>query len=53
MDRRAAMGDDARIEQKRDRVWLHGLPQNAPDPDMSVIELEVDGEPRFPELRYR
>jgi len=48
-----ATGDEARIEQKGDRVWLHDLPQNAPDPDMSVIELEVDGEPRFPELRYR
>lgn len=47
-----ATGDEARIEQKGDRVWLHDLPQYAPDPDMSVIELEVEGEPRYPEVRF-
>jgi alpha-L-fucosidase len=47
-----AAGHEARIEQKGDRVWLHDLPQYAPDPDMSVIEIEVEGEPRWPELRY-
>ena len=46
-------GREARIEQKGDRVWLHDLPQYAPDPDMSVIELEVEGEPRWPKVRYR
>ncbi len=48
-----ATGDEARIEQRGDRVWLHDLPQYLPDPDMSVIELEAEGEPRWPELRYR
>ena len=47
-----ATGGEARIEQKGDRVWLHDLPAYSPDPDISVIELEVEGEPRFPELRY-
>jgi alpha-L-fucosidase len=45
-------GDEARIEQKGDRVWLRDLPQYAPDPDMSVVEIEVEGEPRWPSLRY-
>jgi len=43
---------EARIEQKDERVWLHDLPQYAPDPDMSVIELEVEGEPRWPKERF-
>ncbi|HOF61770.1 MAG TPA: alpha-L-fucosidase [Candidatus Latescibacteria bacterium] len=47
-----ATGTEAQIEQKGDRVWLHGLPQYAPDPDISVIELEIEGEPRYPELRF-
>ena len=47
-----ADGRKARIEQEGDRVWLHELPQYAPDPDMSVIELEIDGEPRWPDVRF-
>lgn len=47
-----ANGRKARIEQKGDRVWLHDLPQYAPDPDMPVIELEVEGEPRYPDVRF-
>jgi alpha-L-fucosidase len=45
-------GRKARIEQKGDRVWLHDLPQYGPDPNMSVVELEVEGEPRYPEVRF-
>jgi alpha-L-fucosidase len=47
-----ATGQEATIEQDGDRVWLRGLPQYAPDPDMSVIEIEVEGEPRVPEVRF-
>lgn len=34
----------AKIEQKGDRVWLHGFPQEAPDPYLPVIELTFDGQ---------
>jgi alpha-L-fucosidase len=45
-------GQEATIEQNGRRVWLHDLPQHAPDPDMSVIEIEVEGEPRVPKVRF-
>jgi len=32
----------ARVEQKGDRVWLHGLPHHAPNRYMSVIELQIE-----------
>ena len=41
-----ASGQEARVEQRADRVWLRGLPAYPPDPYLSVIELEFDGEPR-------
>jgi alpha-L-fucosidase len=48
-----ATGQEATIEQDGDRVWLRDLPLYSPDPDISVIELDVEGEPRFPDIRYR
>jgi alpha-L-fucosidase len=48
-----ATGQEARVEQKGDRVWLHGLPSTPPDPYMNVIELEFEGEPRASEPQYR
>ena len=41
-----ATGHEARIEQDGDRVWLHDLPEEAPDPHLPVIELTFEGEPR-------
>ncbi|MBI4556373.1 MAG: alpha-L-fucosidase [Candidatus Hydrogenedentes bacterium] len=41
-----ATGQSATIEQKEDRVWLHGFPEAPPDPSMAVIELTFDEEPR-------
>ncbi|MBI5091490.1 MAG: alpha-L-fucosidase [Candidatus Hydrogenedentes bacterium] len=38
-----ATGQEARVEQRGDRVWLHGFPECPPDPDLSVIELSFDG----------
>jgi alpha-L-fucosidase len=38
-----ATGQEARIEQRGDRVWLHDLPLSPPDPDLTVIELTFDG----------
>ncbi len=38
-------GQEADIEQRGDRVWLRGLPRYPPDPYLSVMELEFDGEP--------
>ncbi len=48
-----ATGQFARIEQKGDRVWLHDLPQTAPDPFLCVIELTFEGEPKASEPSYR
>lgn len=48
-----ANGQNARIEQQGDRVWLHDLPQNPPDPWLSVIELSFEGEPKASEPAYR
>jgi len=47
-----ATDEPARIVQQGDRVWLRDLPQYAPDPNMSVIELTVEGEPRLPEVPF-
>ena len=33
-------GQQVRVEQKEDRVWLHGLPVHPPDPYANPIELE-------------
>ena len=38
-------GQEARVEQQADRVWLHDLPEHSPDPWMTVIELELEGTP--------
>ncbi|MCC6699804.1 MAG: alpha-L-fucosidase [Candidatus Hydrogenedentes bacterium] len=48
-----ATGQDLRIEQRGDRVWLHGLPADAPDLNLNVVELEFDGEPRASEPPYQ
>ena len=37
-------GQQARVEQKGDRVWLHGFPDAPPCP-LPVIEIEVEGIP--------
>ena len=47
-----ATGQEATVEQEGDRVWLRDLPQYPPDPDMSVIEIEVEGEPRLPDVQF-
>ena len=39
-------GEEARIEQKGDRVWLHGFPEYPPDNLPSVVELTLEGEPQ-------
>jgi alpha-L-fucosidase len=36
---------EARVEQEGDRVWLHDLPEYAPDPLLSIIAITVDGSP--------
>ncbi|MDP6125932.1 MAG: alpha-L-fucosidase, partial [Candidatus Latescibacteria bacterium] len=48
-----ATGQEARIEQDGDRVWLHELPESAPDPDLSVIRLKFDGTPKGSDPPYR
>jgi len=36
-----------RVEQEGDRVWLHGLPSECPEPTgVAAIELAFDGEPK-------
>ncbi|HQK21346.1 MAG TPA: alpha-L-fucosidase, partial [Candidatus Latescibacteria bacterium] len=47
-----ATGERLIVEQKGDRVWLRGLPQYAPDVNVSVIEITVEGEPKWPEVRF-
>ena len=47
-----ATGDELRIEQRGDRVWLHGLPEHAPDPEMTLIVLTFEGVPRMHEPAY-
>lgn len=39
-------GQTTSIEKHGDRVFLHGLPATPPDPYITVIELELDGEPK-------
>jgi len=39
-------GDEINFTQDELRLVLHGLPQVAPDPLATVIELKVEGEPR-------
>ena len=46
-------GREAEVEQNGDRVWLHGLPEYAPDPLYTVIELEFDGAPEPSSPPYR
>jgi len=45
--RLATTGQALTIKQCGDRVWLYGLPKEAPDPDLNVVELTFDGEPRM------
>ena len=40
------------VEEKADRLWLHGLLEYTSEPNMTVIELEVEGEPEYPEVRF-
>jgi len=39
-------GEEVRVVQEQDRVFLKGLPRIAPDPYDTVIVLELDSEPR-------
>jgi alpha-L-fucosidase len=48
-----ANGQQARIEQKGDRVWLHDLPAYPIDPYLNVIELQFDGQPRASSPAYK
>ena len=48
-----ANGQQARIEQKGDRVWLHDLPAYPIDPYLNVIELTFEDEPRASSPAYR
>jgi len=48
-----ANGQQARIEQIGDRVWLHDLPAYPIDPYLNVIELHFDGPPRPSSPAYR
>ena len=43
---------DLRIRQDGDRAWIDGLPQYPPDPNMSVIALEFDGDPEMSSPPY-
>ena len=45
-------GQEARIEQQGDRVWLHGLPAYPPDPYVSVVKLVTDGPLRGSDPAY-
>ena len=36
---------EVRVEQKGDRVWLHGLPEHPPDPLLPVLAITVEGTP--------
>ena len=46
-DARLMGGPKVRFRQVRDRLVLSGLPQKAPDPLATVIELKFEGEPRM------
>ncbi|OHB77220.1 MAG: hypothetical protein A2W31_00850 [Planctomycetes bacterium RBG_16_64_10] len=46
-------GLPARVAQRGDRVWLHGLPDAPPDPYLPVIELAFAGPPRPSDPPYR
>jgi len=48
-----ANGQQARIEQKGDRVWLHDLPAYPIDPYINVIELTFEGEPNASSPPYK
>jgi len=48
-----ANGQQARIEQKGDRVWLHDMPAYPIDPFLNVIELTFEDEPRVSSPAYR
>jgi len=38
-------GDELPFEQRRDRLFVRGLPSRAPDPIDTVVALELEGEP--------
>lgn len=43
--RMLASGRELDVEQSADRAFVKGLPQEAPDPKDTVVELELEGEP--------
>lgn len=48
-----ATGEEVRVKQEGDRVFLEGLPLLPPDPYDTVIVLELDGSPRGVEYKPR
>jgi len=47
-----ATGQEGRVEQDGDRVWIHGFPDYPPDPYLAVVELEFEGEPHASDPAY-
>ena len=43
--RMLATGEDVNYEQRKDRLFLRGLPENSPDPMDTVFALEMEGKP--------
>ncbi len=41
-----ATGEDLTFEQRKDRLFVCGLPSRSPDPIDTVVALELDGKPR-------
>lgn len=48
-----ATGQVLQVEQSEDRVWLKGLPAEAPNPFLNVVELTFDGIPKASTPAYR
>ncbi|RLF05106.1 MAG: alpha-L-fucosidase [Thermoprotei archaeon] len=48
-----ATGEEVRLKQEGDRVFLEGLPLTPPDPYDTVIVLELDGPPKGVEYKPR
>lgn len=49
IERARVLGRDdieVRVDRDGDQIWLRGLPELPPDPDCTVIALDLDGEPR-------
>lgn len=48
-----ATGQEVKVAQQEDRVFLSDMPRKAPDPYDSVIAMELDGKPEgYPPDRF-